>query len=130
VELTESKRQASPTYDSLIRIKVKTGGSWRTLAGSVIAGAPKIVEVKGMSLEAAFQPVMLFINNSDKPGFIGALGNMLGEAGINIATFNLGRVAAGEDAIALVGVDQVVPEAVIGALKALPQVRYARVLTF
>lgn len=130
VELTEAKRQASPTYDSLIRIKVKTGGSWRTLAGSVIAGAPKIVEVKGMSLEAAFQPVMLFINNSDKPGFIGALGQMLGDAGINIATFNLGRVAAGEDAIALVGVDQVVPDALIDTLSALPQVRYARVLTF
>jgi D-3-phosphoglycerate dehydrogenase len=130
VELTEAKRQASPTYDSLIRIKVKTGGSWRTLAGSVIAGAPKIVEVKGMSLEAAFQPVMLFINNSDKPGFIGALGQMLGDAGINIATFNLGRVAAGEDAIALVGVDQIVPDALIEKLRALPQVRYARVLTF
>ena len=48
-----------------------------------------------MALEADFHPVMLFINNLDKPGFIGALGTMLGEANINIATFHLGRQAAG-----------------------------------
>ncbi|HWA01449.1 MAG TPA: phosphoglycerate dehydrogenase [Caulobacterales bacterium] len=126
--LTESKRETSPIYDSLVRIKVQTGGKWRTLAGAVVAGQPKIVEVKMMQLEAAFHPVMLFINNSDKPGFIGALGTLLGETGVNIATFNLGRVAAGEDAIALVGVDQVVPEATIAKIKALPQVRYAKVL--
>ncbi|HVY84176.1 MAG TPA: phosphoglycerate dehydrogenase [Caulobacterales bacterium] len=126
--LTEAKREISPTYESLIRIKVQTGGKWRTLAGAVVAGQPKIVEVKTMQLEAAFHPVMLFINNSDKPGFIGALGSLLGEAGVNIATFNLGRVAQGEDAIALVGVDQVVPDATIAKIKALPQVRYAKVL--
>jgi D-3-phosphoglycerate dehydrogenase len=128
--MTESKREISPTYDSVIRIKVKTGGSWRTVAGAVIAGAPKIVEVKGMSLEASFHPLMLYVNNSDKPGFIGALGTILGEAQVNIATFNLGRVAAGEDAVALVGVDQQLAEPVLAAIKALPQVRYVRVLAF
>jgi D-3-phosphoglycerate dehydrogenase len=128
--LTESKRDVSPIYGSLIRIKVQTGGRWRTLAGAVVAGAPKIVEVKGMPLEAEFQPVMLFINNSDKPGFIGALGTILGEAGVNIATFHLGRVAAGDDAIAIVGVDQPVAEPVQEKLRALPQVRYVKVLRF
>jgi D-3-phosphoglycerate dehydrogenase / 2-oxoglutarate reductase len=130
VALTESKREMSPTYDSVIRIKVQTDGSWRTVAGAVIAGAPKIVEVKGMSLEAAFHPLMLYVNNSDKPGFIGALGTMLGEAKVNIATFNLGRVAEGEDAVALVGIDQVVPDAVLEKIRALPQVRFVRVLAF
>jgi D-3-phosphoglycerate dehydrogenase / 2-oxoglutarate reductase len=130
VPLTESTRDASPIYDSLIRIKVKTGGKWRRVAGTVVAGAPKIAEVKEMQLEAPFHPVMLFINNSDKPGFIGALGTLLGDAKINIATFHLGRESEGEDAIALVGVDQVVPEGVVGSIKALPQVRYAKVLRF
>jgi D-3-phosphoglycerate dehydrogenase len=130
VALTESTRDSSPTYESLIRIKVKTGGKWRRVAGAVIAGAPKIVEVKEMQLEAPFHPVMLFINNSDKPGFIGALGTLLGDSKINIATFHLGREGEGEDAIALVGVDQVVPDDVIAKIKALPQVRYAKVLKF
>jgi D-3-phosphoglycerate dehydrogenase len=72
----------------------------------VVAGAPRIVEVKGMELDDAFAPAMLYVNNLDKPGFIGALGRPAGRAaGVNIATFNLGRVAAGDaDAIALVGV--------------------------
>lgn len=130
VALTESTRETSPIYDSLIRIKVKTGGKWRSLAGTVIAGAPKIAEVKMMQLEAPFHPVMLFVNNSDKPGFIGALGTMLAEAGVNIATFHLGREAEGADAIALVGVDQVISDELIARIKALPQVRYAKVLRF
>jgi D-3-phosphoglycerate dehydrogenase / 2-oxoglutarate reductase len=128
--LTESKRETSPIYGSLIRIRVLTGGSWRTLAGVVNAGSAKIVEVKGMPLEAEFHPVMLFINNQDKPGFIGALGTMLGEANINIATFHLGRQSEGRDAIAIVGVDQVVPEAVQQALRELSHVRYVKVLRF
>jgi D-3-phosphoglycerate dehydrogenase len=128
--LTESTRDTSPTYDSLIRVKVKTGGGWRTLAGAVIAGQPRIVEVKGMALEAPFQPNTLYINNSDKPGFIGALGTLLGDAGINIATFHLGREGAGAEAIALVGVDQALPAPVMAKLKALPQVRYAKLLRF
>jgi D-3-phosphoglycerate dehydrogenase len=128
--LTESKRETSPIYGSLIRIRVLTGGSWRTLAGVVNAGSAKIVEVKGMPLEAEFHPVMLFINNQDKPGFIGALGTMLGEANINIATFHLGRQSEGRDAIAIVGVDQVVPERVQQALRELSHVRYVKVLRF
>ncbi|WP_135212490.1 phosphoglycerate dehydrogenase [Vitreimonas flagellata] len=130
VALTESVRESSPIYDSLIRIKVKTGGKWRSLAGTVVAGAPKIAEVKGMQLEAPFHPVMLFVNNSDKPGFIGALGTMLADAKINIATFHLGREGEGEDAIALVGVDQIVSDDLLARIKALPQVRYAKVLRF
>ena len=130
VPLTESTRDLSPTYDSLIRIKVKTGGGWRTLAGAVIAGQPRIVEVKGMALEAPFHAFTLYINNSDKPGFIGALGSLLGDAQINIATFHLGREGAGAEAIALVGVDQAPPEAVMAKLSALPQVRYAKLLQF
>ncbi|HEX4152262.1 MAG TPA: phosphoglycerate dehydrogenase [Steroidobacteraceae bacterium] len=128
--LTESRRETSPIYGSLIRVKVLTGGRWRTLAGVVNAGTAKIVEVKGMALEADFHPVMLLINNQDKPGFVGALGTMLGEANINIATFHLGRQAAGEDAIAIVGIDQIVPDAIQEKLRALPHVRYVKVLKF
>ncbi len=130
IPLTESRRDTSPIYGSLIRIKVLTGGRWRTLAGVVNAGTAKIVEVKGMALEADFHPVMLIINNLDKPGFIGALGTMLGNANINIATFHLGRQAAEQDAIAIVGVDQVVPEDIQQKLRALPHVRYVKVLKF
>ena len=128
--LTESTRETSATYDSLIRIKVQTGGKWRTLAGAVMAGQPKIVEVRGMTLEAPFHPVTLFTHNADKPGFIGKLGTLLGDAAINIASFHLGRESAGAEAIALVGIDQTVPDALLAEIKALPQVRYVKLLRF
>ncbi len=128
--LLEAKRETSPIYDSLVRVKVKTEGKWRTIAGTIVGGQPKVVEVKSMDLEAQFHPHMLFINNTDKPGFIGALGSLLGEAGINIATFHLGREGEGQDAIALLGIDADVPVDVLEKLKSLPQVRYAKVLKF
>ena len=96
----------------------------------MVGGAPRIVEVKGMELDAAFGPSMLYVSNLDKPGFIGALGVLLGETGVNIATFNLGRVSAGEDAIALVGVDQAPDADLLARIKALPHVKEARALTF
>ncbi|MDZ4760021.1 MAG: phosphoglycerate dehydrogenase [Alphaproteobacteria bacterium] len=129
-QLKESKRDDSPVYDSLIRIRVKVADKWRSVAGAVVAGRPRIVEVKGMQLDADFHPFMLFVNNSDKPGFIGSMAGLLGEARVNIATFNLGREATGGDAIALVGVDQEVPAKTLAAIEALPAVRYVKVLKF
>ncbi len=126
--LKESRSEVSPVYGSLIRIKVKTGGSWRTLAGALNAGSPKIVEVKGMALEADFHPILLFVNNRDKPGFIGNLGTLLGEGEINIATFHLARQTAGGDAIAIVGLDQTLPDPLQQRLRELPNVRYVKVV--
>jgi D-3-phosphoglycerate dehydrogenase len=130
ITVSESRQETSPVYDSLMRITLATDRGRRAFAGTVIAGAPRIVEVKGMELDAAFAPAMLYVNNLDKPGFIGALGALLGEAGINIATFNLGRVAAGDDAIALVGIDQAPDDAIMARIRALPHVKEARALRF
>ncbi|HUO11157.1 MAG TPA: phosphoglycerate dehydrogenase [Caulobacteraceae bacterium] len=130
ITVSESRQDTSPVYDSLIRITVTTEMGRRSFAGAVIGGAPRIIEVKGMELDAAFAPAMLYVNNLDKPGFIGALGALLGQKGVNIATFNLGRVAAGEDAIALVGIDQAPDTSLIGQIKALPHVKEARALVF
>src|SRR6202012_4067065 len=130
ITVSESRQDDSPTFDSLIRITVTTELGKRSFAGTVVGGAPRIVEVKGMELDAAFGTDMLFINNLDKPGFIGALGALLGEAGVNIAPFNLGRRSAGEDAIALVGIDNAPAEALLAKVQALPHVKEARALTF
>lgn len=130
ITVSESRQDDSPVYDSLMRITVTTEKGKRAFAGSVVGGAPRIVEVKGMELDAAFSPAMLYVNNLDKPGFIGALGGLLGEAGVNIATFNLGRVSSGEDAIALVGVDQAPDDGLLGRIQGLPHVKEARALRF
>ena len=73
---------------------------------------------------------MLYIVNEDAPGFIGRLGTTLGEAGINIGTFHLGRRDAGGEAVALVAVDGEVPPAVVKELAALDGVREVVALRF
>jgi D-3-phosphoglycerate dehydrogenase len=130
VTVSESRQELSPIYESLIRVTIRTDMGRRAFAGAVIAGAPRIVEVKGIELDAAFAPSMLYVNNLDRPGFIGALGALLGDAGINIANFNLGRIAAGDDAIALVGVDEAPPEPLVARIRQLPHVKEARALRF
>jgi len=81
-------------------------------------------------MEAHFTPHMLYVTNEDKPGFIGKLGTLLGDAKVNIASFNLGRTAPGGDAIALVEIDGPVPEAVLDTLRKLPMVKQAKALAF
>src|ERR1700683_408337 len=90
---------------------VKLGaGSTRRAAGTVFSdGRPRLIQIKDINLDAEFAPHMFYIVNEDKPGFIGKLGTMLGDAQINIANFTLGRSAPGQDAIALIEVDGPVP---------------------
>ena len=83
-----------------------------------------------MALEGDFSPTVLYVNNLDKPGFIGSLGVLLGKEDINIATFHLGRTDAGGEAIALIGIDSEPSNDLVKQLKSLPHVRYANVLNF
>ncbi len=131
IVITESRREQLGTYESLITVRVTTPEFTRDVTGTVFAnGDARIVDVKGIRLEGAFAPHLLYVTNEDKPGFIGRLGTLLGEAKVNIANFALGRVSAGQDAIALVEVDGGVPDATLAAIRALPAVKQAKVLAF
>lgn len=127
-EVRQSRRGAYETY---IRLTVRTQSMERSVAGTVFSdGKPRIIQIKGIELESEFGPHMLYVTNVDKPGFIGALGTALGNAGVNIATFHLGRQEEGGDAICLVRVDGTVPEAVLKTVQRLPQVRQVKTLAF
>jgi D-3-phosphoglycerate dehydrogenase / 2-oxoglutarate reductase len=127
-EVRQTQRGAYETY---IRLTVKTGTMERSVAGTVFSdGKPRIIQIKGIELESEFGPHMLYVTNMDKPGFIGALGTLLGNAGVNIATFHLGRQAPGQDAICLVQIDEEIPAGVLAAVRGLPQVRQAKPLAF
>ncbi len=73
---------------------------------------------------------MIYVTNEDKPGFIGRFASVLGDAGVNIATFALGRDEQGGSAIALVSVDGEVPQPVLDAVGKLKGVRQATALQF
>ena len=93
-------------------------------------GKPRIIQVKGINMEAELGPQMLYITNEDKPGFIGHLGMELGNSGVNIATFHLGRLAPGDDAICLVEVDGDVSAEVLARLEAVSHVKQVKALHF
>lgn len=131
IEVSESIHDRVGDYQSLVRISVTTDAQTRSVAGTLIGnGRPRLVEIKGIKVEADFAPHMLYVTNKDKPGFIGRFGMLLADAGVNIATFHLGRAAEGEDAICLVSIDGDVPEQVLGQLRALPMVMQASTLVF
>ena len=110
IMVEETRRDAEGDYESLITVTVVTDRQTRSVAGTVYAdGRPRLVDIKGIRMDAEFGPSMLYVTNEDKPGFIGRFATLLGDAGINIATFHLGREAAGGDAIALVEIDGTVP---------------------
>lgn len=130
VAIAETYRDDANSYESVIRLRIVTERQQRSVSGAMFGPTPKVVEIKDVEMEASFAPHMLYVTNEDKPGFIGNLGATLGEAGLNIATFNLGRSGPGGDAMALVAVDEPVSEAVLEKVRALPHVTQAKALKF
>jgi len=131
IMVEETTREMAGDYESLITVTVVTQTQTRSVSGTVFAdGRPRIVNIKGIRMDAEFGPSMIYITNLDKPGFIGRFSSTLGEAGINIATFHVGREAPGGSAVALIEIDGELPADVLAKVRALPQVQSARPLHF
>jgi len=131
IKVSETRRDRMGVYEGYIKITVETPVLKRSVAGTVFSdGRPRLIQVKDINLDAEFAPHMLYVTNEDKPGFIGRLGTLLGEAKVNIANFTLGRHTPGEDAIALVEVDSGIDDKVLAAIRRLPLVKQAKALEF
>ena len=131
ITITETKHEQPGDYETLIRLSVKTDRRSRSVAGTIFGGnRERIVEIKDIPIEAEWGAYMLYITNKDRPGVIGDLGRKLADNGVNIATFHLGRSGPGNDAIALLQVDDVVPETVVDQLKNLNNIIQVKALEF
>ena len=131
IRVSETLQPEPGDYQMLMRVTVTDEVGVRSIAGTVFAGdKPRLVSVEGMVLEAELGDHVLFVRNLDKPGFIGALGTALAAASINIATFHLGRTAAGKEAICLVEIDQPLTPALIEIVRGLPNVLQVKSMQF
>ena len=131
VKIETTTRGQDGTYESYVKLTVRTDKYERSVGGTVFSdGRPRFIQVRDIDMEFEVTPNMLFVRNADKPGFIGRFGMLMGEAGVNIATMNLGRDKPGGDAICLVSVDEAVSDAVLEQVRALPQVIRANRLQF
>jgi D-3-phosphoglycerate dehydrogenase len=110
-----------------------------SLEATVVHGSPRVLAVDDIDVEAPLDGTLIFLRNRDVPGVIGHIGTILGARNINIATFALGRreqtgsagslgFGSGAEAVALVQVDNAVPEAVLAALRGIPGVTLARLI--
>jgi len=129
--LSEVKRDKTGVFDGYIKLTVTTANQTRSVAGTVFSdGKPRFIQIKGINLDADVGNRMVYLTNTDVPGMIGFIGTTLGDAGVNIANFQLGREKQGGDAIALLYVDGPVSETVLDRLRANPAVRQAKPLVF
>jgi D-3-phosphoglycerate dehydrogenase len=131
IEVREVRTEKEGDYNTLIRVSVKTDAGERSVAGTLFSNRePRLVELFGIKVEAELAGHMMYIVNEDAPGFIGRIGTLLGANGINIGTFNLGRIAAGGEAVLLLSLDSALGSDVMETARSLPGVKRAMALAF
>ncbi|MEM6636888.1 MAG: phosphoglycerate dehydrogenase [Pseudomonadota bacterium] len=117
VKVSRTTQGKSGVFEAYIKVTVVTDLRERSIAGTVFSdGKPRFIQIKGINIDAEIGQHMLYTTNEDVPGIIGALGVTMGENGVNIAKFTLGRSDRGKDAIALLYVDNPIPDAVLSKL--------------
>jgi D-3-phosphoglycerate dehydrogenase len=131
LDVREIRHDREGDYHTLVRVSVTTARGATSVAGTLFAdAAPRLVDMFGIRVEAELEGEMIYIVNDDAPGFVGRLGTALGEAGVNIGTFTLGRRKAGGEAVALISVDSPVGPELVERLAALPAVKRVEPLRF
>ena len=130
IGVVRSRRASAAEYANLIGCRVATDRGDRSVAGTLFHDRPRAVEIDGYHLDAPPIGVVLLVWNRDVPGVIGKVGTILGDAGVNIAEWRLGRSAPGETALAFINLDQAAPVDVLESLHGIDGVRDVRQLNF
>jgi D-3-phosphoglycerate dehydrogenase len=131
VKVSTTKQDQSGAFEGYIKVTVVTDKRERSVAGTVFSdGKPRFIQIKGINVDAEVGENMLYTTNKDVPGIIGKLGSILGDNGVNIANFTLGRSSAKGEAIALLYVDEPVPAAAVKALEESGHFQQVKPLTF
>lgn len=131
-EETRRRERGFPNTLEVAALPEKTGSDKGFSAeGTVLYdGSPRVLQIDGIALEAELAGTMLYLKNRDEPGVIGQVGSTLGNLGVNIATFALGRRDAtrGAQAVSLVRLDGDVSDSILNAIRGIPAVTVARLL--
>ncbi len=109
-------------YTNHVLVTVRSNGGGATVGGTVLGDSPRVVSIDGFPIEIKPEGAMLICTNYDRPGAVGRVGTVLGEAGVNIISMQLSRV--GEDGLAMFAltVDRTPPEEVLQLLKEMTDV--------
>jgi D-3-phosphoglycerate dehydrogenase len=132
IDVVESRSARARNFTSLIGLKLQTSEGERWVEGTVYEpNSPRLVSVRGVSVEATLAGTMLVIANDDQPGVIGEVGTILGRFGVNIASFALGRSETGAIGVVNVDAEKSPPEALdaaVATIRRVPAIREAWVI--
>ena len=119
IQISTTKQDKSGVFDGYVKVTVVTDKRERSIAGTCFSdGKPRFIQIKGINVDAEVGAHMLYTTNKDVPGIIGKLGTLLGDAGVNVANFTLGRSNAGGEAIAIAYLDEALSHDVVEKLEA------------
>jgi len=130
----ETTRRRERGFPNTVEVAVADGGDKDrelSVEGTVVSdGSPRILSLDGIGLEAPLEGTLLLTRNRDVPGVIGQIGTALGNLGVNIATFALGRRSPvhGAEAVAMVRLDGAVSESVAEKIRQIPSITEARLI--
>ncbi|ATQ54856.1 phosphoglycerate dehydrogenase [Paracoccus yeei] len=131
VQVATTTQAKTGVFDGYIKVTMVTDTRERSIAGTVFSdGKPRFIQIRGINIDAEIGEHMLYTRNKDVPGVIGALGTTLGDLGVNIANFTLGRTKSGDDAIAILYLDEPLKPEVVDALNATGKFIQVRPISF
>ena len=129
LQITEQTSSDGLEYASLISATLHTTGDDITIAGTSLRDEPHLVRVNDYWMDVApSTPYLLFVDNQDQPGTIGAVGTVAGRRNINISFMEVGRIAPRGQAMMVLGVDDPISAEALDEIMALPQIDNARVV--
>ena len=129
--IARTTQDRSGTFDAYIKVTMVTDKRDRSVAGTCFSdGKPRFIQIKGINIDAEIGEHMLYTTNEDVPGIIGLLGMTMGKNGVNIANFTLGRSGVGQDAIAILYLDQAIDPKVLDTLEATGMFQQVKALQF
>lgn len=127
IRLVESRTSEDGDFASLIALRASGAGGEHLIWGTIFGHRyPRIVRIDNFYLEAHAGGHIIVMKNQDKPGVVGAIGNLLGSNGINIARMQLGLDHEKGEAMALIQIDQPAPDEVLQEFAALPNVIWVK----
>lgn len=131
MQVSTTRQDKTGAFDAYIKVTVVTEKRERSIAGTVFSdGKPRFIQIKGINIDAEIGQHMLYTTNEDVPGIIGLLGMTMGKNGVNIANFTLGRSGVGQDAIALLYLDQAIDDKVVETLESTGMFQQVKPLEF
>ncbi len=131
IQLSTTQQDKSGVFDAYIKVTMVTEQRERSIAGTCFSdGKPRFIQIKGINIDAEIGEHMLYTTNEDVPGIIGLLGMTMGKNGVNIANFTLGRSGAGQEAIAILYLDQRIDPKVVDTLESTGMFQQVKPLEF